>query len=185
MWLLYVLDHTHPFSVQILGTTLNQYSLLSLDNQIKEVLPQFHQECIVEERGEYPTLHTLCCRPSLARVYNLPVLLVQKCKCACMYLSESTPTHSHYHQCDWVYDCTYSVDHNMLAGTCWHAFDPYWTLCRDGVLVWHSPLSFYYALLILPSPQKRKVKSLLWNSISSATKISHQTVSHPTNYQDL
>ena len=37
----------------------------------------------------------------------------------------------------------------MLTQTSLHAFDPYWTLHRDGILVRHSPLSFYYALLLV------------------------------------
>ena len=40
-----------------------------------------HQEFIMEERGEYPTLH-ICRRPSLARVRDLSALLVHKCETA-------------------------------------------------------------------------------------------------------
>ena len=66
----------HSSTATITATSVPNLTAFGLTRPIVS-----HQEFIIEERGEYPTLH-ICCRPSLARVRDLSALFIHICETA-------------------------------------------------------------------------------------------------------
>ena len=99
----------------------------------------YKQECIIEERQEYPTLD-IWCRPFLAREGSQPFSIVSKCACA--ILGQHTTQLLRFHHTINVTGCMTAhswpnADSDMFACT-------YWTLRSDGILVWHSIMHSCY-----------------------------------------